>query len=44
MGIKDRSLTLDQFRDLIGIIKDPKTKIVAFSFFDIPRKVVIDED
>ena len=44
MGIKDEPLSIDQFKDLIGIIKDPETIIDAFSVLDIDRKGVIDED
>ena len=44
MGIKGEPLTLDQFMDLIGIMKDPETIIDAFSIFDTDRKGVIDED
>jgi Ca2+-binding EF-hand superfamily protein len=44
MGIKGEPLTIDQFMDLIGIMKDPETIIDAFSIFDTYRKGVIDED
>ena len=44
MGIKDEPLILDQFMDLIGILKDPETIIDAFSILDHDRKGVIDED
>ncbi len=44
MGIKDEPLTVDQFMDLIGILKDPETIIDAFSILDKERKGVIDED
>ena len=44
MGIKDEPLTVDQFMDLIGILKDPETIIDAFSILDTDRKGVIDED
>ena len=44
MGIKGEPLTIDQFMDLIGIMKDPETIIDAFSIFDTDRKGVIDED
>ena len=44
MGIKDEPLTLEQFMDLIGILKDPETIIDAFSVLDTDRKGVIDED
>ena len=44
MGIKGEPLSLDQFMDLIGIMKDPETIIDAFSIFDTERKGVIDED
>ncbi len=44
MGIKDEPLSIDQFKDLIGIIKDPETIIDAFSVLDIDRKGVIEED
>ena len=44
MGIKDEPLSLEQFMDLIGILKDPETIIDAFSVFDTDRRGVIDED
>ena len=44
MGIKGEPLSLEQFMDLIGIMKDPETIIDAFSIFDTDRKGVIDED
>ena len=44
MGIKDEPLTLDQFIDLIGIMKDPETIIDAFAVLDTDRRGVIDED
>ena len=44
MGIKDEPLAIDQFLDLIGILKDPETIIDAFSVLDIDRKGVIEED
>ena len=44
MGIKDEPLALDQFMDLIGIMKDPETIIDAFSIFDTDKRGVIDED
>ena len=44
MGIKDEPITLDQFMDLIGIMKDPETIIDAFSVFDTDKRGVIDED
>ena len=44
MGIKDEPLKIDQFMDLIGIIKDPETIIDAFSIFDTDKRGVIDED
>ena len=44
MGIKDQPLSVDQFMDLIGILKDPETIIDAFSVLDKERKGVIDED
>ena len=44
MGIKDEPLNIEQFMDLIGILKDPETIIDAFSILDIERKGVIDED
>ena len=44
MGIKDEPLSLEQFTDLIGILKDPETIIDAFSILDTDRKGVIDED
>ena len=44
MGIKDEPLNIEQFMDLIGILKDPETIIDAFSILDTERKGVIDED
>ena len=44
MGIKDEPITLDQFMDLIAIMKDPETIIDAFSVFDTDKRGVIDED
>ena len=44
MGIKDEPLNIEQFMDLIGILKDPETIIDAFSVLDTDRKGVIDED
>ena len=44
MGIKDEPLSIDQFKDLIGIIKDPETIIDAFAVLDTDRRGVIDED
>ena len=44
MGIKDEPITVDQFMDLIGIMKDPETIIDAFSVFDTDKRGVIDED
>ena len=44
IGIKDEPLALDQFMDLIGIMKDPETIIDAFSIFDTDKRGVIDED
>ena len=44
MGIKGEPISFDQFRDLIGIMKDPETIIDAFSVLDIDRKGVIEED
>ena len=44
MGIKGEPIVLDQFMDLIGIMKDPETIIDAFALFDTDRKGVIDED
>ena len=44
MGIKDEPLAIDQFMDLIGILKDPETIIDAFSVLDIDRKGFIEED
>ena len=44
MGIKDEPLNLEQFMDLIGILKDPETIIDALSILDTDRKGVIDED
>ena len=44
MGIKDEPLAMEQFMDLIGILKDPETIIDAFSIFDTDKRGVIDED
>ena len=44
MGIKDEPITIDQFMDLIGIMKDPETIIDAFAVFDTDRRGVIEED
>ena len=44
MGIKDEPITMEQFMDLIGIMKDPETIIDAFSVFDTDKRGVIDED
>ena len=44
MGIKGEPLSLEQFMDLIGIMKDPETIIDAFSIFDTEKRGVIDED
>ena len=44
MGIKDEPITLEQFMDLIAIMKDPETIIDAFSVFDTDKRGVIDED
>jgi len=44
MGIKDEPLVIDQFMDLIGILKDPETIIDAFTILDTDRRGVIDED
>ena len=44
MGIKDEPINMEQFMDLIGIMKDPETIIDAFSVFDTDKRGVIDED
>ena len=44
MGIKDEPLSIDQFMDLIGILKDPETIIDAFSVLDTDRRGVVDQD
>ena len=44
MGIKDEPINLEQFMDLIGIMKDPETIIDAFSIFDTDKRGIIDED
>jgi len=44
MGIKGEPITLDQFLDLIQIMKDPETIIDAFALFDVDKRGVIDED
>ena len=44
MGIKGDPINLEQFMDLIGIMKDPETIIDAFSIFDTDKRGVIEED
>ena len=44
MGIKGEPIALDQFLDLIQIMKDPETIIDAFALFDVDKRGVIDED
>ena len=44
MGIKDEPISMDQFLDLISIMKDPETIIDAFSVFDTDKRGVSDED
>ena len=44
MGIKDELITMEQFMDLIDIMKDPETIIGAVSIFDADKRSVIDED
>ena len=44
MGIKGEPISFDQFRDLIGIMKDPETIIDAFALFGVDKRGVIDED
>ena len=44
MGIKGDPINLEQFMDLIGIMKDPETIIDAFSIFDTNKRGVIEED
>ena len=44
MGIKNEPISMDQFLDLISIMKDPETIIDAFSVFDTDKRGVIDED
>ncbi len=44
MNIKDEPITINQFMDLISIMKDPETIIDAFSVFDTDKRGVIDED
>ena len=44
MGIKQEPINLDQFMDLIGILKDPETIIDAFQVFDREKRGVVDED
>ena len=44
MGIKDEPISMDQFLDLISIMKEPETIIDAFSVFDTDKRGVIDED
>ena len=44
MGIKGEPIAIDQFLDLIQIMKDPETIIDAFALFDVDKRGVIDED
>ena len=44
MGIKGEQISFDQFRDVIGIMKDPEHIIDAFELFDVDKRGVIDED
>ena len=44
MGIKGEPISVDQFFDLIAIMKDPETSIDAFALFDVDKRGVIDED
>ena len=44
MGIKDEPISMDQFLDLINIMKDTETIIDAFSVLDTDKRGVIDED
>ena len=44
MGVKNEPISIVQFMDLIGIMKDPETIIDAFSVFDTDKRGVIDED
>ena len=44
MGSKGEPIALDQFLDLIQIMKDPETIIDAFALFDVDKRGVIDED
>ena len=44
MGIKREPISVDQFFDLIAIMKDPETIIDAFALFDVDKRGVIDED
>ena len=44
MGIKGEPISIDQFMDLIQIMKDPETIIDAFALFDVDKRGVIDED
>ncbi len=44
MGIKGDPISMDQFMDLISIMKDPETIIDAFAVFDVDKRGVIDED
>ena len=44
MGIKGEPISVDQFFDLIAIMKDPETIIDAFALFDVDKRGVIDED
>lgn len=43
MRIKNEPLSSDQFKDLIGILKDPETIIDAFKVFDPEEKGVVIE-
>ena len=44
MGIKGEPISVDQFFELIAIMKDPETIIDAFALFDVDKRGVIDED
>ena len=44
MGIKGEPISIDQFMDLIQIMKDPETIIDAFALCDVDKRGVIDED
>jgi Ca2+-binding EF-hand superfamily protein len=44
MGIKGEPITLEQFMDIIAILKDPEFIIDSFGILDTDKKGVIEED